>query len=65
VSANNEIEAGQWWVSTKRSDHHLVVNGRVEHGHADDWDVTLLPSGARIMKTTDSIIRDYQPAPPP
>ena len=61
MSGNEQpIQAGQWWVSTDGSGHKLVVNGHPENGGANDWDVTLLPSGFRIMKTTDSITGGYR-----
>ena len=59
-TSDEHIEAGQWWVSTDGSGRKLVVNGRVDNASGNDWDVTLLPSGFRIMKTTDAITRDYR-----
>jgi len=62
---DEQIEAGQWWTSTDGSGRTLVVNGRVENAGGNDWDVTLLPSGFRIMKTSDAITRDFRLAPTP
>jgi hypothetical protein len=61
VSASDEqIEAGQRWLRTDGSGDRLVVNGPVENGAPTDWDVTLLPSGSRVMRTTDFIIGGYR-----
>jgi hypothetical protein len=54
------IEAGQRWERADGSGEALLVNGHVEGGNEHDWDVTLLPSGARLMRTSDFIIGGYR-----
>jgi hypothetical protein len=58
----DQIEAGQSWVARDGSGDKLRINGPVGGGKAGDWDVTVLPSGVRLMKTTESIVADYRPA---
>ena len=65
MSNDQQLAVGQWWLSTDGSGRKLVINGRVENGAASDWDVTLLPSGFRVMKTTDSITGGYRLTPTP
>ena len=61
MSASNEqVEAGQRWRRKDGSGDSLMVNSRVENDAGTDWDVTLLPSGSRTMRTTDFIIGGYR-----
>ena len=60
VSDEQPVEAGQWWRRTDGSGDSLIVNGRIENDAGTDWDVTLLPSGFRVMRTTDFIIAGYK-----
>jgi hypothetical protein len=61
VSASDEpVETGQRWRRTDGSGDELVINGRVENDAGTDWDVTLIPSYARVMRTTDFIIDGYR-----
>jgi hypothetical protein len=54
------IERGQWWLRNDDSGGRLVINGRIESTSGNDWDVTLLPSGARMMKTAHFIVSNYE-----
>ena len=54
------MAAGQRWRRTDGSGDELVVNSHIENDKGTDWDVTLLPSGSRVMRTTDFIIDRYR-----
>jgi hypothetical protein len=61
VSASGEqVRPGQWWQRTDGSGDKLVVNCRIENDAGTDWDVTLLPRGYQVMRTTDFIIGRYR-----
>lgn len=56
----DEVQPGQWWRRADGSRDKLMVNGRIENDAGTDWDVTLLPRGYRVMRTTDFIIGRYR-----
>jgi hypothetical protein len=60
AASDEQMKAGQRWRRMDGSGDELVVNGRVENDAGSDWDVTLLPSGSRVMRTADFIIGGYQ-----
>ena len=59
-ASDDQMKAGQRWRRTDGSGDELVLNGRIENDAGSDWDVTLLPSGSRVMRTADFITRCYQ-----
>jgi hypothetical protein len=60
TASNEPMAAGQRWRRTDGSGDELVVNSHIENDKGTDWDVTLLPSGSRVMRTTDFIIDRYR-----
>jgi hypothetical protein len=60
TASDEQMKAGQRWRRTDGSGDELVVNGRVENDAGSDWDVTLLPSGSRVMRTAGFIIGGYE-----
>jgi hypothetical protein len=61
MSASDEqMEAGQRWRRTDGSGDELVLNSLIENDAGSDWDVTLLPSGSRVMRTAEFITRCYE-----
>ena len=61
MSVSDEpVEAGQRWRRTDGSDGELVIRGRVENGAETDWEVILLPSHYRVLRTTDFLNSHYR-----
>ena len=59
-ASDDQMKAGQRGRRTDGSGDELVLNGRIENDAGSDWDVTLLPSGSRVMRTADFITRSYE-----
>ena len=58
-TASSAIQAGQRWREIGAPDHVMLIHGPVDHTD-DAWDVSIVGTGNRMMRTTDFIVDSYE-----
>ena len=58
-AASSAIRAGQLWREIGDPGHVMLIHGPVDDTQ-DGWDVSIVGTGNRMMRTTDFIVDSYE-----